>query len=805
MQELWERYRNPSRGFVSRLRAERWPQGLLVGSGSVGAIVMGHPQKECLMVSHEELFLPLFDRRPVLQMRGMLEELRGLIRRGEYRLASERVVQAAREAGYPEDFVMTDPTHPAFDLLVDSGPCREVTDYLRSVDFATAEASVSFRDHLGARWLERTFVSRADSVIVYELTRDRSFDAAVMLALRPSDKEPWDLGSTSAGSVPKGAFVAHGLRFVDRQAKGDRLALRVAYARSPGGYEAAARVACSGGTLREDGVAIRAVSATRLLVVAALAPVAHMASSRLAELESAVDRVAGDYEGALRRHEALHRDLFERVSLELDDPLGPRKIRPVEELIREAQESGPSPQYTGLLFDACRYNIICSTGVLPPNLQGVWTGTWTPHWSGDYTLDANVQAAVAHYLACGTPELMGSLFTLMDRMMDDFRENARALFGARGIFVNSRVSTTGLQQRYNYCPMYFWTAGGAWLAHYYFDYYLYTQDRGFLQEKALPFMEAAAAFFEDCLVENENGVYEFVPSVSPENHPAGSDSLVSMNATMDVAAVRELLGNLLASCRELGLEHPRAGTWRRMLDRLPEYQANGDGALKEWLTPVLEDNYEHRHMSHLYPLYPGDEADVEQTPELHAMVLRAFRKRMEHYNPREYAGFSLYHVAMAAARAGDAATAWDALANMAAWHVYSGMGTSHNHGPTIFNMDASGGIPAAIVEMLVHSRPGRIRLLPALPPQLGSGMVRGVRCRGGLVIDSLGWDTAAGSVRAVLHARVAQTVSVSVPAAHADVVQMCGGRRVHVTAVAGQFAVSLVPDVPVELRIALGE
>jgi hypothetical protein len=542
-----------------------------------------------------------------------------------------------------------------------------------------------------------------------------------------------------------------------------------------GGWEGIAHVGGDGCSVEIRGNGLRVRSSGRLLVVAALDPLKEFAESHLPVLKEKLATLPSDYASLLAGHAAKHGELFSRVRLELADTGEARDV-PVEAHLERARAGDVDPAWMQKVFDACRYNVISSTGMLPPNLQGVWTGTWTPHWSGDYTLDANVEAAVAHAPACGTPELMLSLFRLLDRMLPDFRENARALYGARGLFVNSRVSRHGLQQRYNLCPMFFWTAGGAWLAHYYYDYYRYTGDRDFLRDRALPFLREAALFFRDFLVRDGSGMYEFNPSVSPENRPANGGSLATINATMDIAALRELLTNLIAACAELGLDDPDLPAWREMRDHLPPYLANADGALREWATPTLDDNYEHRHMSHLYPLYPGHEADAERTPELFERCRRALQMRMRHYNPAEYSAFGLYHLAMAAARTGDAATALEAISHMAAWHLYTGMGTAHDHGPSIFNMDASGGIPAAITEMLLQSHGGiadcrlpnddegtslvsteqsailnpkstiLLRLLPALPPAWPKGRVTGLLARGGIIAD-IEWD--GGALRRV--------------------------------------------------------
>jgi hypothetical protein len=259
---------------------------------------------------------------------------------------------------------------------------------------------------------------------------------------------------------------------------------------------------------------------------------------------------------------------------------------------------------------------------------------------------------------------------------------------------------------------------------------------------------------------------------------------------MDIAAVRELLANLIAACGELGLDDPDLPVWRELLRDLPPYLANPDGALREWATPSLDDNHEHRHMSHLYPLYPGHEANMEQTPELHEMCRRALQLRMRHYNPAEYSAFGLYHLAMAAARTREVETSFDALSRLCGWHVYTGMATAHDSGPRIFNLDASGGIPAVIAEMLLQSHEIMaeilLRLLPALPAAWPNGSVAGLLARGGIGVD-IEWKD--GTLeKAILRARRDVWCRVR-----------CGNHEARIHLVAGEL-VDLGPELALKVN-----
>ena len=224
-----------------------------------------------------------------------------------------------------------------------------------------------------------------------------------------------------------------------------------------------------------------------------------------------------------------------------------------------------------------------------------------------------------------TPTLLG-YFLYLESMLADFRENSRSLFGCRGCYVPSRFSTHGLQNHFNetWCHE-FWTAGGGWAARLFYDYWQYTGDEDFLVQRALPFMVEVADFYEDFLVEDATGSLVFVPSVSPENNPGNSASQASINATMDIAVVKDLFRNLVSLSKALGTHADAALRWEALLRRLPAYTVDGDDALAEWIYPALRNNQAHRHASHLYPLL------YEVDPEIVSdkAMLRACRRTVE--------------------------------------------------------------------------------------------------------------------------------------------------------------------------------
>ncbi|AGZ41803.1 glycosyl hydrolase family 95 catalytic domain-containing protein [Actinoplanes friuliensis] len=443
--------------------------------------------------------------------------------------------------------------------------------------------------------------------------------------------------------------------------------------------------------------------------------------------------VQEDFEALLAAHREVHGELMDRVRLELGDTRIER------------------------LFDAGRYTIVSSTGELPPTLQGVWSGTWTPPWSSGYTLDGNLPAAVAGLLPTGTPELLLPVFDLLDAVRDDLRHNARRLYGARGLLTPVHLSSHGRQNHFGpvWCQT-FWTAGAAWMGRLYTDYWRYTGDDTFLHERALPFLREAADFYLD-FVTIEDGGAVFSPSYSPENAPPATGSQACVNATMDVAVVRDLLTTLLS----VDADHAEAPRWRRLLDALPCYRIAG-GLLAEWCHPDLDDQPAHRHASHLWPLWYEPDPLITDDPAMRASAVAAIRRRLDWWlsADSDEMAYGLVQLGLAAAALGLASEAYACVVRMAECYWRPTLVPTHNR-DAIFNVDIAGGFPAVVAAMLVRCAHGRLDLLPALPPQWPRGRVTGLCARDAVRLQELRWDP--DSAEVVLTARHDVRLTVSAP------------------------------------------
>jgi len=740
---------HPERGFISTQPAGNWQHGLLTGNGTTGAIVRGNPYDETITLSHESLYLPYEKTEEYMEMASHMKEIQDLCLAGKFVEATEMVPKLREEQSY---FDIRDPFIAAFNLRIRQ-PKDSIIRYQRSVDFMTTEAKVSVESQQNS-FQRSTFASRSDDVIVVRLKGENKLSAQFSFkGLIPENDKEQKIVDEGIKSKVEG--VKDGLLYFHT------LFANPNFSNPNAGYEGVGKVIAREGTSNALESGISVANADEILVLIKINPIlkADTKLSNFEKMAAEINSLSSDYEELLEPHIKIHGDLMSRVSLSLDAPEENRKM-PSEDLILLTENKENPLAMIERSFDAGRYNIICSTGKNPPNLQGIWSATWLANWSGSFTTNGNLQCAVAFNLMGNTPELMDALFRFYDDRWDQFRENARLFKGTRGFHVPAQLTvsprSTNFTKRHPHC---YWHSGAAWALQFYYDYYQYTGDKKFLEERAYPLMKEAAEFYEDFLIETDlNDKLAFVPSYSPENFPDTENvSPVSINAAMDVSAAKQLLRNLISASKILNVDDDLHEKWNNIISNLPDYEVAPDGSFREWLWPGLGENHAHRHASQLYALYDEQPTEIVNNPELVKAVEYSIKRRFQHHQERPVMAFGLVQLGLAAAHIGNKELTQEIINFLSKGYWTTGMGSFHNRN-NLFNTDISGGFPYLIASSLVYADPGTIRFFPARPEQWKSGSVKGLLLRGGITVKELTWNEE--KAKAILVSKMEQTITI---------------------------------------------
>jgi alpha-L-fucosidase 2 len=695
--------------------AARWEDAFLSGNGHHGTLVFGDPNDERVIVTHHTLVRPNgSDTRPP-RLAAELPALQDRL------LAGDRTAAESFTDGRPLHWVR--PFHPAFQIRLHR-PSGEGHGYRRSVDFATGVVRSECAD-----WTSQVFVSRADDVIVQHVTA-------------PGGTLDISLDHGLPG-VPVGLGVGHGAVLTP---EGALLSLRARYPEGDRAFTGVTLIAVTGGTTTLAAPCAHVEGARSVLLLTRVRR--HTGELDVTAEGSALRDLPKDYDELLDRHAALHRPAYERVTLDLAADPAERAL-PGSELLKRPRD----PALLERLFAAGRYHLLSASGLFPPRLTGLWTGDWNTAWSGAFTNDANLNLQTASAVAADLPEVTEAHAALIHRQLPDWRDNARAVFGIRGVVAPAHTDgESGHSYHFNReYPLHLWTAGADWLLKPLVDH---DETHGGRDPRTAAALAEVARFYEDFLTRTDDaGHVVVVPSYSPENRPANA-SWGTINAAMDLSAAR----HALLTAADYHPEH--ADRWRALADRLPPHRINADGALAEWAWPGLEDSYDHRHLSHLYGVWPLEEITPYDTPDLAAAAHRALELR----GAENDSAHGHLHHALIAARLRDGERVAHALGQVLDGDFFhASLMSAHYPNRHVYNADAAHTLPGVLIEMLLQSTPHRLVLLPALPPSLPAGRLTGVRTRFGAEVD-LTW--APGRATAVV--KPARTVRIEVRTSSGD-------------------------------------
>lgn len=743
-QELTLRYNRP---------ATAWEETLPLGNGRIGMMPDGGIENEHIVLNDITMWSGNEDLEQLNpDALGFLSEIQNLLLAGKNSDAQNLMYKHFRCGGQGSAFGNgKDAPYGCFQMLSDLNiqhkypSADSVNNYRRMLSLNDAVARTQFEKG-GVTYTREYFASHTNDVLVIRLSAEKKRAISFEAALSRPERATVSLDGNALqmeGQLNDGYNTDKGVR-----------------------YRTKMQVVNKGGILDADDSSIKLSDADEALIIIS------SATDMLDEnFHATVDNllaasVKTAYNNLKGSHIKAHQEKFDRVQLNLG---AQDNTTPTNERLARFQ-TDDDPAFAALYFQYGRYLMISGTNQnsLPLNLQGLWANTVQTPWNGDYHLNINVQMNYWPAEVCNLAELHRPLIDFTTSLVPSGEATAKAFYGAEGWLAHMMSNPWQFTAPGEHASWGATNTGGAWLCEHLWEHYAFSQDMEYLRS-VYPTLVGAARFFLSSMIEEpSHGWLVTAPSSSPENGfyttEGGSPVYVCMGPTMDVQIINELFTNILSAAEILGIEDETTARIRETLPKLPPMQISPEGYLQEWLEDYREVEPTHRHVSHLYGLYPGNQISPNTTPELAAAARETLNRRGDGGT-----GWSRAWKVNFWSRLHDGNRAYKLLKSLLQPSVTNevtmrhGAGTYANlfcaHPP--FQIDGNFGGTSGIAEMLIQSQDGYVELLPALPDAWHTGSFSGLRVRGGAEADAAWTDGKLTSF--ALKATTANTFKLKVP------------------------------------------